>query len=69
MDKLSKYIKKNPLTALGIFIIFLPITYSICAGIFNWAFPNSQIIFLLLAIGFLVIFFGEKYENKNKDDE
>mgnify|MGYP007000431806 len=47
----------------------LPITYSICAGIFNWAFPNSQIIFILLAIGFLVIFFGEKYENKNKDDE
>jgi len=69
MDKILKFIKKNPLTALGIFIIFLPITYSICAVILNWTFPNSQMIFILLVIGFLVIFFGEKYENKNKDDE
>ena len=70
LENVLVYISKKPLTSLGIFLFIpFPLLYSLGSGIFDhWPF-NSSVLATLAMLGLVIMFFGDKYEDKKDKDE
>lgn len=70
-DKILHTVFTKPLFSIGVFLAAFPLPYSFFSAfpIFDhWPF-DSGVLATIMFLGFIIMYFGDKYENKKKDEE